>query len=66
MWGTASFHDDLDTKSRLWNGVFDYDLNAFAPGGADDSPGTGFMAVTATRALYLGMYGMLGRTVWTS
>lgn len=65
VWGTAAFHDDLDTKRRLWNGVFDYDLNAFAPGGADDNPGTGFMAVTATRALYLGMYGMKGRSVWT-
>src|SRR5688500_10584965 len=37
VWGTASVHDDLDTKRRLWKGVFDYDLDAFAPGGPDDS-----------------------------
>src|SRR3954469_13802649 len=33
VWGTATVHDDLETKRRLWTGVFDYDLNAFAPGG---------------------------------
>ena len=64
MWGTASMHDDLDTKRRLWTGVFDYDLNAFAPGGPDNSPDTVFIAVAVTRALYLGMYGMKGRFAW--
>lgn len=64
LWGTATFHDDLDTKRRLWTGVFDYDLNAFAPGGADNSPGTGFLAITPTRATYLGMYGVGGRRTW--
>ena len=29
VWGTGSFHDDVETKRRLWNGVFDYDLNLF-------------------------------------
>ncbi len=64
VWGTAKILDDLETKRRLWNGVFDYDLNAFAPGGPDDSPGTAFMAITSRRALFLGMYGMTGRQVW--
>ena len=64
MWGTASLHSDLDTKRRLWNGVFDYDLNAFAPGGPDASPGTGFMRVDVYRALYLPAYGMKGRFEW--
>ena len=32
VWGTATVHDDLETKRRLWNGVFDYDLNAVRAG----------------------------------
>jgi general stress protein 26 len=64
VWGTASVHGDLETKRRLWNGVFDYDLNLFAPGGPDDSPGTAFVAVTPSRALYLAQYGMGGRDTW--
>lgn len=64
VWGTASVHDDLETKRRLWTGVFDYDLDLFSPGGPDDSPGAGFMAVEPERALYLKQYGMAGREVW--
>ncbi len=64
MWGTATLHDDLDTKRRLWNGIFDYDLDAFAPGGPDNSVGTGFMAVHVTRAVYLATYGMNGTHRW--
>ena len=64
VWGTAEVFDDLETKRRLWNGVFDYDLNAFAPGGPDDSPGTIFIAITPSRALYLEMYGAKGRHAW--
>ena len=52
VWGTAALFDDLDTKRRLWNGVFDYDLNLFAPGGPDASPETGFLAVRPQRALF--------------
>ncbi len=66
MWGTAAIHDDLETKRRLWTGVFDDDLNAFAPGGPDNSPDTVFFAVTIGRALYLPMYGMKGRFAWTA
>lgn len=64
VWGTATVHDDLDTKRRLWHGVFDYDLDAFAPGGPDGSPDTAFLAVAPTRALYLAAYGMGGTERW--
>lgn len=66
IWGTATVHDDLDTKRRLWEGVFDYDLNQFAPGGPDDSPGTAFMAIEPTRALLLRQYGMGGAERWSA
>jgi len=65
VWGTAQVFDDLDTKRRLWDGVFDYDLNAFAPGGPEGSPGTGFIAVTPTRALVLEAYGMKSSRRWS-
>lgn len=64
VWGTAELFTDLETKRRLWNGVFDYDLNAFAPGGPDDSPDTGFLAVTPTRAMVMKQYGMGGVERW--
>ena len=64
VWGTAELFDDLETKRRLWSDVFDYDLNAFAPGGPDDSPDTAFLAVTPTRALILKQYGMGGVQRW--
>jgi general stress protein 26 len=65
LWGTAEVFSDADTKRRLWTGVFDYDLNAFAPGGPDDSPGAAFVAIRPERVLVLKAYGMGGRTVWT-
>jgi general stress protein 26 len=64
VWGVASYHDDLDTKKRLWEGVFDYDLNAFAPGGPENSPGSGFLKIVPARALWLKGYGMGGRDTW--
>lgn len=64
VWGTGELFTDVDTKTRLWTGVFDYDLNAFAPGGPEDSPGTGFIAITPRRAVILKQYGMAGREVW--
>ena len=66
VWGTGEVFDDLDTKRRLWDGVFDYDLDAFAPGGAENSPDIGFLAVTPTRALILEQYGMGGARRWTA
>jgi len=64
VWGTASVHTDLATKERLWEGVFDYDLNLFAPGGPS-SPQVAFMAVEVERALYLAAYGMGGTERWS-
>jgi len=64
VWGTARVFTDPETKRRLWDGVFDYDLNAFAPGGPDESPGTGFMAIHPNRALILRGYGMGGMERW--
>ena len=64
VWGTAEVHTDVETKRRLWNGVFDYDLDQFSPGGPEGSPETAFVAVRPERALYLEMYGMKGRETW--
>ena len=66
LWGTAEVHDDLDTKRRLWDGVFDYDLNLFSPGGADGSPNTVFVAVRPQRAVAIKAYGMGGRQTWSA
>lgn len=65
LWGTAEVHTDLDTKRRLWEGVFDYDLNLFAPGGPEGSPETAFLAITPQRALVLKQYGMGGMSRWS-
>lgn len=66
VWGRAELFDDVETKRRLWTGVFDYDLNAFAPGGPDDSPDTAFCAIHPERALVLHQYGMGGVQRWTA
>jgi general stress protein 26 len=65
LWGRASLDDDLATKRRLWSGVFDYDLNLFAPGGPDDSPDTIFMRVDVDRVMVMKAYGMGGVRRWT-
>lgn len=64
VWGRSSLHADVDTKRRLWNGVFDYDLNAFAPGGPDNSPDKVFMRVDVDRAMLMRAYGMAGIERW--
>lgn len=66
VWGTAAVHADLETKRRLWDGVFDYDLNQFAPGGPEGSPDTVFVSVRPERAVYLIMYGINGRETWSA
>ncbi len=66
VWGTGELFTDLETKRRLWDGVFDYDLNAFAPGGPENSPDTAFLAITPTRALILKQYGMGGMQRWSA
>lgn len=65
VWGSASVHTDIETKRRLWEGVFDYDLNLFAPDGPDGE-GTAFVAVAPERALLLKAYGIGGRDTWTA
>ena len=66
VWGSAELFTDVETKRRLWNDVFDYDLNAFAPGGPDNSPETAFMKITPSRAIILHQYGMGGIDRWSS
>jgi general stress protein 26 len=66
VWGAAEVYADVATKQRLWNGVFDYDLNQFAPGGPENSPDFVFVAVRPQRALYLEMYGMKARETWST
>lgn len=64
VWGTATVHDDVETKRRLWDGVFDYNLNDFAPGGPESSPDTAFIKIAPERALVLYQYGMAGMKRW--
>jgi PPOX class probable F420-dependent enzyme len=63
IWGTASVHSDVDTKRRLWTGVFTYNLDDFAPEGLE-STNNCFIAVRPDRALALKQYGMAGRDTW--
>ena len=66
VWGSAELFDDVETKRRLWNDVFDYDLDAFAPGGPDNSPETAFLKITPSRAIILHQYGMGGIDRWSA
>jgi PPOX class probable F420-dependent enzyme len=63
VWGTATVHTDVDTKRRLWTGVFTYNLDDFAPDGLESDRNC-FIAVTPQRALALKQYGMAGRDTW--
>jgi hypothetical protein len=63
MWGTATVHTDVDTKRRLWTGVFTYNLDDFAPEGPESADKC-FIAVHPERALALKQYGMAGRDTW--
>lgn len=53
IWGVATIHDDGPTKRHLWTGVFDFDLSDYAPNGSDASPGSVFMEIRPSKALYL-------------
>ena len=66
VWGRAAVMDDPETKRRLWEGVFDYDLNLFAPGGPEGSPDTAFLSVEPSRAVFLEFYGIKGRQEWVA
>jgi PPOX class probable F420-dependent enzyme len=63
MWGTATVHTDVDTKRRLWTGVFTYNLDDFVPEGLESADNC-FIAVHPERALALKQYGMAGRDTW--
>lgn len=63
IWGTASVHDDIETKRRLWEGVFDYDLNQFAPDGPE-STDVAFVAVAPERAVFVKQFGAGGIDTW--
>lgn len=63
VWGEASFHGDPSTKQRLWSGVFDYDLDQFAPDGVND-PGTIFLGIEPKRAVHALAYGAGGVQRW--
>ena len=64
LWGTVEVFDDVETKRRLWDDVFDYDLNAFAPGGPEGSPQVAFLAVKPERAIIVRGYGVGGIDRW--
>lgn len=64
VWGTATVHTDLDTKARLWNEAFDYDLSAFAPDGPD-TPDVVFISIEPTRAIHAMAYGSGGVDRWS-
>ena len=66
VWGAAELVTDVETKRRMWTEVFDYDLSAFAPGGPDGSPDTGFLRITPDRAMVMRQYGIGGVTRWRS
>lgn len=63
VWGTATLHTDLETKRRLWTGVFDYNLDDFVSGGPESEDAC-FVAVGPDRAVVLKQYGMGGRDTW--
>jgi len=65
VWGRATLHGDVSTKQRLCSGVFDYDLDGFAPDGIN-SPETVFIAIEARRAIYALAYGSAGIERWNA
>ena len=61
--GTAAIVTDLNTKTRLWSGVFDYDLSAFAPDGPG-TPDVAFLRIEPHRAVHALGYGAGGVQRW--
>lgn len=64
IWGQGEILSDIDTKKRLWDGVFDYDLSMWAPDGPENSPGKGFLKITPEKIVLLRFYGAGGRCEW--
>lgn len=63
VWGDATIQGDVATKTRLWAGVFDYDLAEFAPDGIN-SPETVFLAIEPVKAVHALAYGAGGVQRW--
>ena len=66
IWGQAKLFTNIETKTSLWGGVFDYDLNVFAPHGPENSPENGFISVKPTKAVLLKEMGIGARLIWRS
>jgi len=61
VWGEGTLIDDPSRKERLWDGVFDYDLALFEPGGPSAAA---FLEVMPAKAVVLRSFGMGGREEW--
>lgn len=66
LWGQGQVVSDLDTKKRLWNGVFDYDFSMWAPDGPENSPDKVFLKITPEKMVLLKFYGVSGRCEWNA
>ncbi len=66
IWGRGTIHADGPTRSRLWTGVFGFDLNDYAPDGPDASVGHVFIEIRPTKALYLVRGGAGGLHRWSA
>ena len=64
VWGGGEILSDVETKKRLWDDVFDYDLEMWAPGGPENCPDKGFLKVTPEKIILLKFYGASGRLEW--
>lgn len=65
VWGEATIDGDSSTKHRLWTGVFDYNLDEFAPDGVNN-PDTIFLNIDPKRAVHALAYGAGGVQRWQS
>lgn len=64
LWGQGEIHSDVATKKRLWNNVFDYDLEMWAPGGPEGCADKGFLRIIPEKIILLRFYGVSGRFEW--
>jgi len=64
LWGKGEILSDIETKKRLWDGVFNYDLEMWAPGGPENCPDKGFLKITPEKIVLLRFYGAAGRLEW--
>jgi len=62
--GTASVVVGRDVRRRLWEGVFDYDLNSVAPEGPETADGIGFLQIIVDRVVLAGRMGGAPQRRW--